>query len=146
MIEYHQEQDYGAQAVIQRVLEQGLEAFGLGNMRVEVLLTGEQTLRRLNQTHRGIDKTTDVLSFPNFEGDISPTRVEQYLGSIAIAYPRAQSQAREYGHTLERELGFLAVHGLLHLLGYDHQTSRQENEMRELSEQILEACNVTREL
>ena len=80
----------------------------------DALITGDSELRRLNRDFRGKDYTTDVLSFPSVDG--------QHLGDIAISLGRARAQAREFGHPIEDEIRILMLHGVLHLLGYDHET------------------------
>jgi probable rRNA maturation factor len=82
----------------------------------DVLITGDAELRRLNRDFRGQDCATDVLSFPGQSG-LSPS-----LGDLAISLPRARAQARQFGHSTEREIQILMLHGLLHLLGFDHET------------------------
>lgn len=102
-----------------------------------IVFVDEHTIQDLNRKYRNIDKVTDVLSFAfedNQEIDYNSVR---FLGEIYVCIPRMKSQAIEYGHTEERELGFLVVHGLLHLLGYDHMTKNEEKEMFELQELIL---------
>lgn len=84
-----------------------------------VLLCGDATMRRLNREFRGKDRTTDVLSFPSGSGDAPEGG--RHLGDIAISVPRAARQAAAAGHTLRREVAILALHGFLHLLGYDHE-------------------------
>jgi probable rRNA maturation factor len=111
-----------------RVSATGLEAF-LGRVaraapstpcdELTVLLCGDATMRRLNARYRGKDRTTDVLSFPS-GGEVLPDG-RRPLGEIAIAVPQAARQARAAGHSLARELRVLALHGYLHLLGYDHE-------------------------
>ena len=81
------------------------------------LITGDAELRRLNREFRGMDYATDVLSF-------RATGLPRYLGDLAISLPRARTQAREFGHSIEQEVEILMLHGLLHLLGYDHETDR----------------------
>ena len=88
-------------------------------------------------------KRQDVLSFPALEGELL-LAPPGYLGDIAICYARAVEQAKEYGHSLERELAFLAVHGALHLMGYDHMTPDEENEMVRRQEEILNKMGVMR--
>ena len=83
------------------------------------LITGDAELRRLNREFRGLDYATDVLSFP-------APGLPCYLGDLAISLPRARAQAREFGHSVEHEVQILMLHGLLHLLGYDHETDRGE--------------------
>ena len=84
-----------------------------------VLITDAEEIQRLNAAYRNMDRVTDVLTFPAWEGDAILSPPDGYLGDVAICYERAEEQAQEYGHSLERELAFLSVHGALHLLGYD---------------------------
>lgn len=105
---------------------------------VGVLLASEREIRRLNREFRGIDRVTDVLSFPAWEGERIAAPPDGYLGDLAICTARAAEQAETYGHSLERELAFLAVHGALHLMGYDHMTGPEELEMRARQSEIME--------
>ena len=111
---------------------------------VNVVLTDDEEVRAFNRAFRGIDKTTDVLSFAANEGEELLGEPEAFLGDIAISLPRAQAQAEAYGHSLMRELCFLAVHGTLHLLGYDHANEADESEMFGLQEKILEDMGLKR--
>ena len=109
---------------------------------VDVTLISDTEIRELNRIHRGIDKVTDVLSFP-MPNEVDPTgRV--FLGDVLISKKRAEEQAGDYGHSLERELAFLTVHGALHLLGYDHETERERAEMRGREDFIMEKLGVLR--
>jgi len=101
-----------------------------------VLIAGETAMRGISQTFRDQDSVTDVLSFPTREGE-EGAAADGYLGDIVICLPRAKTQAVAYGHSLFRELAFLAVHGTLHLLGYDHMTPEEEDVMREKQREIL---------
>lgn len=89
---------------------------------VSLVFTGDQRIRRLNRTYRGVDRVTDVLSFEGGNDDdfVDPSDGVEYLGEIFICYPRAVRQAREKGHTVAQEIDILLVHGLFHLFGYDH--------------------------
>jgi len=110
---------------------------------VDVTLITDAEIQELNRTHRGIDKVTDVLSFPMpAETDRATGRV--LLGDVLICENIAQKQAEEYGHSFERELAFLAVHGVLHLLGYDHETEPERAVMREREEYIMERLGLFR--
>ncbi len=100
-----------------------------------VFLTKEQ-IQEMNRTYRDIDKVTDVISFPDQE--------EDYIGDIFICLDRAKEQAQDYGHSIEREIGFLAVHGYLHLLGYDHHTEAEEKIMFAKQEDILKQASLER--
>jgi probable rRNA maturation factor len=110
---------------------------------VDVSLVSDAEIRELNRVHRGIDKVTDVLSFPMpMETDRETGRV--FLGDILLSINRAKKQAEEYGHSLERELAYLTVHGALHLLGYDHMTEAEKAAMREKEEYIMERMGLFR--
>jgi len=100
-------------------------------------VTDAEEIQRLNAGYRNIDRVTDVLTFPAWEGDAILCPPDGYLGDIAICFERAHEQALEYGHSLERELAFLAVHGALHLLGYDHMQPDDEKAMLARQDEIL---------
>lgn len=105
------------------------------------------TIQEINKEYRGIDRPTDVISFALEEGEemeISGVDIPRILGDIIISVEKAHQQAEEYGHSFIRELGFLAVHGFLHLLGYDHMTEEDEKEMFRRQEEILENYGLTR--
>jgi len=127
-----------------------LEAEGEGEeVEVSLVLVDDQRIQELNRDYRGIDRPTDVLSFAQRESvegeeDFVSEEDEWLLGDIVISMETAQRQATEYGHSLERELGFLIVHGCLHLLGYDHETEAERQVMREKEENILAALGLTR--
>ena len=108
-----------------------------------ILIDTPERIRTLNREFRNVDAVTDVLTFPAWEGEISLS-ADGYLGDIMICYDRAKEQAETYGHSLRRELSFLAVHGCLHLLGYDHMTEDEERVMREKQTAILDGIGVTR--
>jgi len=120
---------------------------------VSFSITDNEGIRELNLAERNIDKVTDVLSFPMLTVEDGVLIVEDedmmddtvFLGDIVISLPKAEEQAGEYGHSLERELGFLTVHSMLHLLGYDHEDGpREESEMFQKQEEILEALELYR--
>lgn len=99
-------------------------------LTVSIIVNEDSDMQRLNREFRGIDAPTDVLSFAN-DGDddeafVLPLDLPTHLGDIAISYERVIAQAQEYGHSVERELAFLTVHGILHLLGYDHERGPQD--------------------
>ncbi|PKK86715.1 MAG: rRNA maturation RNase YbeY [Tenericutes bacterium HGW-Tenericutes-8] len=100
-----------------------------------IFLTNE-AIRKMNHDYRNIDKVTDVISFPDQE--------EDYIGDIFISLEKATEQAMDYNHSIEREIGFLSVHGYLHLLGYDHHTEAEEKVMVEKQEAILKKANLER--
>lgn len=115
---------------------------------VEVVISDKEEIRRINNENRGIDRVTDVLSFPMFASRNEICTDESgsaFLGSMVICRERAREQAEEYGHSVEREAAFLAVHSTLHLLGYDHETGKEdEREMFSKQEAVLEAMGLTR--
>ena len=128
----------------------------MDNLVVNIYFASEQEIQKINKQHRDIDRATDVLSFPlldivypqtvnDFCSEISPDG-NLYLGDIVICKEVAKKQAKEYGHSLNREIGFLALHGLLHLLGYDHIEKQDEQVMMSTSEKILEKVKLAREV
>lgn len=96
---------------------------------VSLLFTDDDNIRQLNKQYRGKDAVTDVLSFPSGE--------EEFLGDIALCLPRAFEQAKEFGHSEEREVAFLVAHSMLHLFGYDHESEDEEKVMRERQREIM---------
>ncbi len=112
-----------------------------GEAEVSLSFVDDGTMRALNNQYRGLDEATDVLSFPQ---DELPEGLPQILGDIVISLERAAQQAQEYGHGLEREVVYLAIHGLLHLLGYDHETDGDERVMCAKEEQVLAALDLGR--
>ena len=109
-----------------------------------VLITDAEEIQRLNAAYRNMDRVTDVLTFPAWEGDAILSPPDGYLGDVAICYERAEEQAQEYGHSLERELAFLSVHGALHLLGYDHMSPEDEASMLGRQDEILNGMGYRR--
>ena len=120
---------------------------------ISLMFTDNAEIRELNREHRNIDRATDVLSFPLLEYDEEGNILEEckeftpngelFLGDIVISLERAAEQAEEYGHSFEREIGFLTVHSMLHLLGYDHVNGGLEQTiMREKEESVLEALGL----
>lgn len=114
-------------------------------MEVSVTLVGDRTMARLNRAYRGKQGPTDVLSFPLCGPDEpEPQGGPMLLGEVVISVPRALEQARRFGHSPQRELAYLAVHGCLHLLGYDHQDRASREAMRAREEAALGACGLNR--
>ena len=113
---------------------------------ISVTFTDNEGIRELNAVHRNIDRPTDVLSFPLFEKEeLSEASDGDALGDIVISLEKAREQANEYGHSFEREVAFLTVHSMLHLLGYDHEISEEdEKEMFEKQEEILKTIGLNR--
>lgn len=148
------------------------EQEGIRSGEVSLSFVDDEAIRQLNKEYRGLDKPTDVLSFAmtemgdeefeiNYEGleeeeleeadagsessdDDEEEDLAEPLGDIIISVPRAIAQAEDYGHSVEREIGFLFVHGFLHLIGYDHETEEDERVMFAKQEQILQKAGITR--
>lgn len=125
-------------------------ADSLNELEVNVLISDDENIRGLNKEFRNIDKKTDVLSFPMFNF-LKPFVFEEIvfndmiLGDIVISIDTALEQAKDYGHSLKRELAFLFTHGLLHLFGFDHIDDNDRIIMESKQNQILKALNITRE-
>jgi probable rRNA maturation factor len=117
--------------------------FALNKLEVKgdtfsVILTDDKEMHHLNLTFRGVDRTTDVISFALNDNGAFPGPIN-VLGDIYISIPKMKAQAKEYGHSEKRELSFLTIHGLLHLLGYDHTLGeKEEKEMFDLQREILD--------
>ena len=140
-------------------LEKALDGFVSSNVKlaVEIVFVDGDEIRRLNNDNRGIDRVTDVLSFPTMDGikgqpiyaDEHPFEMDEednlLIGSIAVCCDRAKEQAEEYGHSYERELHYLLVHGIMHCLGYDHMTEEDKAEMREREEFVLGKLGIKRD-
>lgn len=103
---------------------------------MNIVFLSKDQIQEMNRNYRNIDKVTDVISFPDQD--------ENYIGDIFICLDRAREQAVDYGHSIEREIGFLAVHGYLHLLGYDHHTEAEEKIMFAKQEEILKKASLER--
>ena len=117
------------------------------NLYVNIVLTNPENIRKINKEHRNIDKETDVLSFPMFEKEELEKRKglnQDVLGDIVISIEKVKEQSQEYGHSFERELAYMAVHGFYHLMGYDHMTEEEKSEMRKKEEHVLEKLEITR--
>jgi probable rRNA maturation factor len=112
---------------------------------VSLHLVGDEAIRALNATHRDKDAATDVLSFPLQSGDfVVPPGEPLHLGDVVVSHPRAVAQADEYGHSVEREVAYLVAHGVLHILGYDHEEETERLRMREKEEEALRPLGFTR--
>jgi len=158
-------------AMLEQLLRHAGELENVDTGIVTLTLTDDEGIRELNKQYRGLDKPTDVLSFPMRESaeDEPPVYMDdefevveaedeawpvepgeagdpfsELLGDIVISVPRAVTQAEEYGHSLERELGFLFVHGFLHLIGYDHDDEERERAMFARQEEVLAKAGLTR--
>ena len=131
------------EAIVESLVYEGFE----NDVQLSVTFTDNEGIRAINKSYRSIDSATDVLSFPlvDFEGGEEPPTDEPLLplGDIVISLERAREQAEEFGHSYERELAFLTVHSMLHLLGYDHVNSEEEDlDMRRRQKEILEGMGM----
>lgn len=124
--------------IIKKVLKKALKKEKIRNANFNIIFITDDKMHKLNRTYRKKDKTTDVISFALEENKKEQTYLKKReLGDIYISVDKAKKQALEYKHSLKRELSFLALHGLLHLLGYDHQTKEEEKIMFKKQELIL---------
>ena len=146
---------------IKKVAEHALKFLGQPTKRLEMSLSivPDDEIRELNAEYRKVDAVTDVLSFPTadlhkqivsdsqFASDcVNPDTQRFNLGDVIICVDKALQQAQEYGHSFKRELCFLYLHGLLHLLGYDHETPEDEAEMTKIQNVVLDELGITRKL
>lgn len=147
MIDLQTELEQVPQSALELIRSAVSASLANGGVRADVcvLITDAEEIQSLNRTYRKIDRVTDVLTFPAWEGEAILCPPDEYLGDIAICYERAVEQAEEYNHSLERELAFLAVHGSLHLMGYDHMTKEDEAAMFAKQEEVLVSLGLTRE-
>lgn len=157
IIDSELEEDTGpVRELLERVIPAALDAEGITvPCEVDVLFTDDAGIHEINLEQRGVDRPTDVLSFPMFEltpgdkpsaEDADPATGLVPLGDMVLSLERAREQAAEYGHSVEREAAYLAVHSVLHLLGYDHMDEGpMKAQMRQREEAILGALGITRE-
>lgn len=134
---------------IKYIINECLKEEGLENksLYINVVLTTPEQIRQINKEQRGIDKETDVLSFPMFEKEeiyIIPDNQFDILGDMVISIDRVVEQAKEYGHSFERELSYMVVHSFYHLIGYDHMVEEDKIKMREKEENLLNKLNIKR--
>lgn len=142
---------YGFEQIVKKVVAEVLDIHNITkNVEISVVFTDDEEIHSINKEFRNIDNSTDVLSFPQYEysspGDV--TEIEDsclILGDIIISLEHAKTQAEEYNHSINREIGYLAAHSMLHLLGYDHMIEDDKSLMREKEETIMNNANLTRE-
>lgn len=127
-----------------KIIEYALKYKKLNNVVFNVIFVNNETIRQINKEYRNIDKETDVISFALEDNEEITFEFGRLLGDIYISVPKMQSQAKEYGHSVTREMAFLTIHGLLHLLGYDHMTKEDEKIMFKEQELILNGYGITR--
>ena len=139
--------------IIKKVIEKCFEEEKIQNSKLcmTIILTTPQNIRKINKEYRNIDKETDVLSFPMFEKDELDKKIENndfeyedVLGDIVISIEKVKEQAEEYGHSFERELSYMLVHGFYHLMGYDHIEEEDKKVMRPKEEKVLRDLEITR--
>ena len=136
--------------VIQKCFE--VECISPTSLCICITLTNPENIQTLNKQYRNIDKPTDVLSFPMFEKNelqellknSANVNMQDILGDIIISIPKVKEQAVEYGHSFERELAYMLVHGFYHLMGYDHIEEEDKMQMRKKEENVLSKLNITR--
>ncbi|ASS76086.1 rRNA maturation RNase YbeY [Tumebacillus algifaecis] len=154
--EYGESFEFALSDLLNNALEHAARHENISTGEVVISLVDDERIQELNRTYRGKDVPTDVLSFAMMDEGVGepeiffdPEDAEQLeeddmLGDIIISVPTAKRQAEEYGHSVERELAFLAVHGFLHLIGYDHGTEDEEKEMFSRQDAIMLAAGITR--
>ena len=154
-IYFENEQDkltlsYKQKMLVRRAIEATLDYEQYGNpCEISVTFTDNEGIHRLNKQFRGVDRPTDVLSFPlfDYEGASEEPPVDELmgmLGDIVLSLEQAKAQAEEYGHSFEREVAFLTVHSMLHLLGYDHETGEEdEADMRRRQSEIMDRMGLS---
>lgn len=142
------------EAIVKKVLDKCFEKEGLldSKLIMTITFTTPEEIRKINKKYRKIDKATDVLSFPMFEKDELDEKIkngdfpyEDVLGDVIISIEKVREQAEEYGHSFERELSYMLVHGFYHLMGYDHIEEEDKKIMRPKEEKILNELKITRE-
>ena len=142
------------EATIKKVVEKCFEEEGISASKLclTITLTTPENIKKITKEYRNIDKETDVLSFPMFEkqelDEIIAKRKfehEDVLGDIVISIARVEEQAKEYGHSFERELSYMVVHGFYHVMGYDHIKEEDKQKMRPKEEKILNALKILRD-
>lgn len=149
------------EAIIEKVIQKCFEVEHINptSLYICVTLTDPKNIREINKEYRNIDKETDVLSFPMFEKDeldkliatnllktlnLKNGALQDIMGDIIISIERVEEQAKEYGHSFEREFAYMLVHGFYHLRGYDHMVEEEKAQMREKEENVLSQLNITR--
>lgn len=128
-----------------QLLEFTLKKEKLENVEFNVIFVDSKTIHEINKNYRNVDRVTDVISFA-LEDNKTIELDHRVLGDIYICIEKAEEQAKEYGHSFLRELSFLTIHGLLHLLGYDHMEPKEEKIMFQKQEDILNEFGITREV
>ncbi|MCH5166463.1 MAG: rRNA maturation RNase YbeY [Erysipelotrichales bacterium] len=137
--EYNYKSDY---SYLNEVIEHTLDKLNINNVIFSVVFIDDDEMHKMNKEYRNVDRTTDVLSFALEDNNRISAEVRN-LGDVFISIPKMIEQASEYKHSEKRELSFLTCHGLLHLLGYDHTKSKEEEEKQfKLQDEILNDLNI----
>ena len=147
MMEYEINNNYGYKndySYLEKVISATLKHEKVENAIFSIIFVDNDEIKKINKEYRNIDKITDVISFAFEDNNNIVYNNLRILGDIYICIPRMIEQAKEYGHSEKRELSFLTVHGLLHLLGYDHMNEKDEKEMFALQELILNEQDIKR--
>lgn len=139
-------------ALLEQVIQYGLNFYEKDEAEISFILVDDAYIQNLNSEYRGLDQPTDVLSFAMVDEqpgapvlNSSQLELPELLGDVFISVERAVEQAESYGHSLEREICYLAIHGLLHLLGFDHHEPEETAEMRQAEEAILAKYDIKRD-
>ena len=127
-----------------KFIEYALKGLNLENVEFNIIFVDNEKIREINKQYRGIDRPTDVISFALEEGENPTFEFGRVLGDIYISVDKIHSQAKDYGHSEKREMAFLTIHGLLHILGYDHIKKEDEKIMFAKQEEILSGYGLTR--
>ena len=130
---------------VKNVLKYALDYLKIENAIFNIIIVDEEKIHYLNKEYRGVDRVTDVISFALEDDDTFESNEIRVLGDIYICLNKAREQAVEYGHSFLREFSFLSIHGLLHLLGYDHMTPEDEKVMFSLQDEILNNYGIRRD-
>ena len=139
--------------IVKKVFNTCFEEEGLldSKLYITVAFTNPENIQNINKEYRNIEQPTDVLSFPMFQKEELDKKIQEndfsyqdVLGDIVISIPKVEEQAKEYGHSFERELSYMLVHGFYHLMGYDHMEESDKKEMRAKEENILNTLNILR--
>ena len=138
--EYGYKEDY---SYLDELLDLAIEKLSVEGI-FSITFIDDEKMHEMNKKYRGVDRTTDVLSFALNDADENFVAEIEVLGDIFISIPKMLEQAREYDHSAKRELAFLTIHGLLHLLGYDHMNKEDEDVMFGLQKEVLEDAGITK--
>ena len=150
-IDIQEKKEY--EEIIKKVVKECFETEKItdSKMYINIILTTSKNIREYNKKYRNIDRETDVLSFPMFEKEELDKKITNkdfentdILGDMIISIPKVEEQAKEYGHSFERELAYMVVHSFYHLMGYDHMVEEDKSLMRTKEENILNKLKITR--